>query len=151
ALSRRAFVCMLRMSNTINEDGTGGPSMITLVTAAIATLMVMVAGVAYQTVGLARSARQFPPPGRLVDVGGYRLHAVCLGQGTPGVILDAAIAASSLSWSRVQPDVARFTSVCAYDRAGLAWSDAATGRRTIVRIVDDLHRLLVTAGAPAPY
>ena len=64
-----------------------------------------------------------PAPGTFVRVGRHRLHYRCEGVGTPAVVFDAGIAASSLSWSRVQPEVARFTRACSYDRAGLAWSD----------------------------
>ena len=116
-----------------------------------AVLMLGIAGVFYQLIGSARSARRFPPPGQLVDVGGHRLHAVCAGHGTPTVVLESGIAASSLSWTRVEPEVARFTSVCAYDRAGLAWSDPSNTPRTIARIVDELHTLLTTLGCAAPY
>jgi pimeloyl-ACP methyl ester carboxylesterase len=125
-------------------------SILVAVAASVAFTLI-VAGLVYQSIGLARSARRFPPPGRLIDVDGHRLHAVCLGEGQPTVVLESAIAASSLSWSRVQPEVARFARVCAYDRAGLAWSDAAPGPRTIANILDDLHHLLVNIGAPAPY
>src|SRR4051812_18492736 len=98
------------------------------------------AGAVYQSIGLARDARRFPPPGRLIDIGDVRLHAVCRGQGTPAVIFESAIAASSLSWSAVQPGVARMTSTCTYDRAGLGWSSApATPRLTLASRVDDLE------------
>jgi pimeloyl-ACP methyl ester carboxylesterase len=100
------------------------------------------AGFLYQWRGLARDARRFSPPGELVDVGGHRLHVVCQGEGMPTVVLESAIAASSLSWLRVQPDVARFTRVCAYDRAGLGWSDQSTVPRTFARILDDLHAVI---------
>jgi pimeloyl-ACP methyl ester carboxylesterase len=116
-----------------------------------AVLVLVIAGIFYQLIGSARSAHRFPPPGRLVDVGGCRLHAVCLGQGAPTVVLESAIAASSLSWTRVQPQVARFTSVCAYDRAGLGWSDGSPTPRTMPRIVDDLHALLTRTACAAPY
>jgi len=122
-----------------------------LTVAGLAVLALAVAGAIYQAIGSARSARRFPPPGQLVDVGGQRLHAVCVGHGTPTVVLESGIAASSLSWARVQPEVARFTSVCAYDRAGLAWSDASTAPRTIARIVDELHALLTKLECAAPY
>jgi len=112
--------------------------------------MAMIAGAVYQSVGLRSSARRFPPAGRLVDVNGHRLHVVSLGQGHPVVLLESAIAASSLSWARVQPEVAAFTRVCAYDRAGLAWSDAAAQPPTIARLCDEMQRLLVTVGASAP-
>jgi pimeloyl-ACP methyl ester carboxylesterase len=59
-----------------------------------------------------------PAPGRFVDIGGFRLHLNCAGSGTPTVILDAALGGSSVSWSLVQPEVARFARVCSYDRAG---------------------------------
>lgn len=116
-----------------------------------AVLVILVAGAFYQLLGSVRDARRFRPPGRLVDVGGHRLHAVCLGQGTPTVVLESGIAASSLSWTRVQPEVARFTGVCAYDRAGLAWSEPSTAPRTIARIVDELHALLTKLECAAPY
>lgn len=120
------------------------------VTAAVLLALVL-AGVIYQAVGLARDARRFPRPGQLVDVGGYRLHAVCHGRGSPTVVLESAIAASSLSWSGVQAAVARFTRVCAYDRAGLGWSDASTAPRSRARIIDELHALLVNMNCAGPY
>jgi pimeloyl-ACP methyl ester carboxylesterase len=116
----------------------------------LVALTLAIAGVIYQSLGLVHDARRFPPPGELVDVGGYRLHAVCRGRGAPTVVLESALAASSLSWARVQPDVARFTSVCAYDRAGLGWSDASTGPRTFARTLDELHTVLTQLKCTAP-
>jgi len=78
------------------------------------------------------------PPGALVDVGGHRLHLLCHGTGAPAVLLEAGVAASSVSWTLVQPAIARFTRVCAYDRAGLGWSDTASSARTFARVCDDL-------------
>ena len=99
-------------------------------------------GVLYQTLAMRRQNRRFAAPGRLVDVGGHRLHATCVGEGRPVVLLESGIAASSLSWSVVQPEVAKFTRVCAYDRAGFAWSDAPSCPRTFDRIVEELAALL---------
>ncbi len=90
-------------------------------------------------------------PGSLVPVGGHRLHYRCEGEGTPGVVMDAGIAASSLSWARVRPEVARFTRACSYDRAGLAWSEAATTPRSLPTLVRELHTVIHHAGLPAPY
>ena len=59
------------------------------------------------------------------------------------VLLESGIAASSFSWALVQPEVAKFTRVCAYDRAGLAWSDVPSCPRTSTRIVDELDAVLV--------
>src|SRR5688572_24759739 len=102
----------------------------------------LLAGVLYQLVGTAQGRRRFTPPGIFVDAGGHRLHAVCSGSGRPLVLLESGIAASSLSWSAVQPAIASFTRACAYDRAGLAWSDPPSSPRSFSRIVDELAVVL---------
>jgi len=91
-----------------------------------------------------------PAPGTFVRVGRHRLHYRCEGDGTPAVVFDAGIAASSLSWSRVQPEVARFTRACSYDRAGLAWSDLSDTPRTMPTLVDELHQVIAHAQVGAP-
>jgi pimeloyl-ACP methyl ester carboxylesterase len=91
------------------------------------------------------------PPGRLVDIGTHRLHLHCAGEGSPTVVFDAALGASSLSWSLVQPAVAGVTRACTYDRAGFGWSDAGPLPRTAGRIADELHQLLGRAAVPGPY
>ncbi len=108
---------------------------------------VLAAGALYQWAG---SRRRPPPPGALVDVGGHRLHVHCAGRGSPVVLLESGIAASSLSWSLVQPRIAGFTRVCAYDRAGLAWSGPPSCPRTLARILDDLSALLAHVAAVQP-
>jgi hypothetical protein len=60
--------------------------------------------------------------GGLVDVGGHRLHIWCTGTGDPTVILEDGLGGSTADWGLVQPEVARFTRVCSYDRAGLGYS-----------------------------
>jgi pimeloyl-ACP methyl ester carboxylesterase len=90
-------------------------------------------------------------PGQLFDIGTHRLHLRCDGEGMPAVIFDAALGASSLSWSLVQPDVARITRACVYDRAGFGWSDAGPMPRTAGRIADELYALLRRADIPPPY
>ena len=92
-----------------------------------------------------------PPPGRLVSIGTHRLHLQCAGTGSPAVVFDAALGASSLSWSLVQPAVARVTQACVYDRAGFGWSDAGPLPRTAGRIADELHALLQRGGVAPPY
>jgi pimeloyl-ACP methyl ester carboxylesterase len=107
---------------------------------ALAALLIV--GVVYQQVAVRRQRRRFAAPGRLIDVGGHRLHVTCAGNGSPVVMLESGIAASSLSWSVVQPGVAAFTRVCSYDRAGLAWSEAPSCPRTFDRIVEELAEIL---------
>src|SRR5262245_39485585 len=91
------------------------------------------------------------PSGHVIAAGGHSLHLVCSGQGTPSVVLDAALGASSLSWSLVQPAVAALTRCCAYDRAGFGWSEAGPLPRTADRLADELHVLLQNASVPPPY
>jgi pimeloyl-ACP methyl ester carboxylesterase len=86
----------------------------------------------------------------LIDVDGHRLQAVSQGNGTPIVLLESAIAASSLSWAVVQREVATFTRVCAYDRAGLGWSDAPSSPRTVDRILDELSVVLARLDIHGP-
>jgi pimeloyl-ACP methyl ester carboxylesterase len=114
-------------------------------------LLLVLAGLAYQAIASARDARRYPPPGKLVDVGGYRLHINSTGEGSPVLILDAGWSDCSLNWCLVQPEVAKFTRVCSYDRAGTGWSDVGPSSRSSLQIVRELHTLLKTAGIPGPY
>jgi pimeloyl-ACP methyl ester carboxylesterase len=92
-----------------------------------------------------------PPPGALIDVGGFRLHLSCSGQGRPSVVLDAALGGSSVSWSHVQPALARATRVCSYDRAGFGWSDPGPLPRTAGRMAGELRTLLDRGSVPPPF
>ena len=87
----------------------------------------------------------------LVDVGCRQLYLTCEGQGSPTVVLEAGGRGNSGSWYLVQPKVARFTRVCAYDRAGNGYSDSAPVLDTAQEIADELHSLLATAGIDGPY
>lgn len=110
-----------------------------------------IVGAVYQIVGMVRDRQQYPPPGQMIDIGGHRLHLYCLGTGSPTVILEAAAPGWSLYWSTVQPQLAQTTRVCAYDRAGLGWSDPAPQGWTQEGMAADLHALLRAAGESGPY
>jgi hypothetical protein len=75
----------------------------------------------YAVGGFAKSrlVRENPPPGQMVDVGGYEMHLHCTGEGSPTVILEAGMNDFYVSWVKVQPEIAKTTRVCSYDRAGL--------------------------------
>jgi pimeloyl-ACP methyl ester carboxylesterase len=94
---------------------------------------------------------RYPPPGRMLDVGGRRLHVYETGQGSPTVLLEAGIAATSLSWRPVQDEIAKFARVASYDRAGLGWSDVNSRPLTLSGLADDLQSLLKIAQLPPPY
>jgi len=84
----------------------------------------------------------YPPPGRLIDIGGRRLHLHCSGRGVPTVILVAGGGAFSIDWTLVQQKVAETTRVCSYDRAGLGWSDPGSAEETVEATINDLHLLV---------
>ena len=117
--------------------------------AAIALLIVC--GVAYQQLGLRGDERRFPPPGRMIDVGGYRLHLYETGAGSPSVVLESGISASSLNWRTVQAEVTKFARVCSYDRAGLGWSDLCDQACTPMSLAVQLRTLLQHAEVPPPF
>lgn len=99
----------------------------------------------------APALHEYPPPGRLIDIGGRKLHLYCTGTGSPTVILVAGGGAFSIDWALVQPKVAQDTSVCSYDRAGLAWSDPGPADETVEQTISDLHILLKKSGEKGPY
>jgi len=96
----------------------------------------------------------FPPPGKLIDIGGWKLHLNCTGTRAaqaPLVILEPGIGDFSVEWALVQPEVAKTARVCSYDRAGDGWSEMGPYPRTFKQIVYELHTLLERAAERPPY
>lgn len=90
-------------------------------------------------------------PGLLVDAGGFRLNLYCMGSGSPTVVFDSGWGDWAPAWSKVQPQIAKWTRACSYDRAGTGFSDPGPMPRTSVRIADELHTALHNAGVTGPY
>ena len=108
-------------------------------------------GATYQYVGTKIDEQKYLPIGTMVDIGGYELHVVDQGVGGPTVVIDSGVGCNCLDWSLVQPEIAKFTRVVSYDRAGYAWSDESPLDRTNDNIVEELRILLQVIGAPPPY
>jgi len=113
-------------------------------------------GVIYQNIAMARDWKLYPPPGQLVDVGGYRMHLYCIGEGSPTVILEAGSGGKGvIAWALVQKQMAdaSHTRVCSYDRAGMGWSepDPADKPRSSIQVAQTLHTLLHNAKIEPPY
>jgi len=111
-------------------------------------------GAAYQTIATQLDKRAYLPPGQMIDVGGYQLHLNCAGanlEGSPTVILEQALGGISSGWALVQPEVAKVTRVCSYDRAGMGWSDSSPEPRDAQHIAQELHTLLQNANISGPY
>jgi pimeloyl-ACP methyl ester carboxylesterase len=119
----------------------------------IAVLLTLaVFGAIYQAIATEIDQRTYSPPGELVDVGNHSLHINCVGEGSPTVILEAANLGMSAHWVRVQQQLAQTTRVCAYDRAGLGWSEAGPEPRDARQISSELHTLLTNAASTeGPY
>src|SRR5215210_1905822 len=114
-------------------------------------LALAVAGAIYQAIATELAERAYPPPGEMPDVGGYSLHINCVGQGSPTVLLDGGSGEWSAQWVRVQREVSGTTRVCAYDRAGMGWSEMGPEPRDARQITSELHTLLSKAGIEGPY
>ena len=89
-----------------------------------------------------------PPIGKLVDVGGYRVHLYCTGSGSPAVVIVGA--GFSFNWGLVQPEVGKFTQVCSYDHSGIGWSDDGPKDSCSLR-VSEVHTALKNAEINGPY
>jgi pimeloyl-ACP methyl ester carboxylesterase len=110
-------------------------------------LTLLVAGIVYEQIARHRAARDYPPRGQMVDIGGRKMHIDCRGQGAPVVIFEAGLGTTgSLSWDRVHDAAAQTTRACAYDRAGIMWSDPTPGEQDAEKVSDDLHATLKAAG-----
>ena len=115
-------------------------------------LFALIIGISFQ--GTEGTPPPLPPPGQLIDVGGWKLHLNCTGTraaGTPLVILEPGVGAFSVEWSLVQPELAKTTRVCSYDRAGAGWSEMGPHPRTYKQLTYELHTLLERAGEKPPY
>jgi pimeloyl-ACP methyl ester carboxylesterase len=113
-------------------------------------IVAVLTGATYQWIATRNELSATPPPGRLVDVGGHRLHIWCSGAGAPSVILETGLGGSSVGWGFVQPAVAQFTRVCSYDRAGMGYSDPGPSPRTARRTARELAQLLDPSGIDGP-
>lgn len=112
--------------------------------------MVML-GVGYQALATELDKRIFAPRGQLYSVNGHQMHLVCMGEGSPAVILQAGSMAESTWWFRIQTELAEQTQVCAFDRPGMGWSEPVDEPRTASIMNGELHALLEEAGIDGPY
>lgn len=114
-------------------------------------ILLIVLGVVYQTVTTETEKGAYTPRGQLYTVNGHQMHMICMGEGSPSVILEAGGSADSLWWYWVQNQVAEQTQVCAYDRPGHGWSEPTTEPRDALTLASELHTLLEQADVPAPH
>jgi len=104
----------------------------------------------FNSIALLRFRGHNPPPGETYIVDGHKMHIYCTGSGSPTIVLDAGLGNDALIWGGVQPELAKTTRVCAYDRAGFGWSDARPAPRDADHIAAELHGLLSEAKVDGP-
>lgn len=115
-------------------------------------VLAIIVGSCCESIGRRNAARDFPPPGKMVDIGERRIQLDCRGSGSPVVVFESGLDIDgSLSWSAVQDSVAKTTRACTYSRAGIMWSDPHYGPQNGKSIAEDLHAVLDLAGERPPY
>ena len=124
---------------------------VTLKVFGAALLLSVLAGVVYEQLGRRRDRARLPQIGQSVDIGGRSLNIYCSGEGSPTVVFESGAGAPGYAWSHIQPEIAKLTRACWYDRAGEGWSDPGPFPRTSAAVAQDLHELLRRAGIPPPY
>lgn len=146
------------MSNTDVTDGKkrkGAGCLRWLGRVALGGVMLLlglaVIGAVYQGIASARDAKQYKPVDQMVDVNGLQMRLDCRGSGSPTVVLEAGAQSSGMYWVRIQDQVAEFTRVCSYDRAGYGWSDTVHEAMLPQQVAEMLHALLEKGGEGPPY
>ncbi|MBC3875133.1 alpha/beta hydrolase [Undibacterium flavidum] len=114
-------------------------------------LVLLIVGTIYENLGRRSAAQNFPPPGKLVDIGGRHIQLDCRGSGSPTVVFQSGQdMAGSLSWSAVHDEIAKATRACAYSRAGIMWSAPHDAPALAKSIAEDLHAALKNANEKGP-
>ncbi len=114
-------------------------------------VILVIAGAFYQYAATGQDAQKYPPPGKMIDVGSFKMHLNCIGEGSPTVVLDNGLYFGSFGWNSVPQEIAKFTRVCTFDRAGIGWSEASPHGRGIKYVNKELHDLLTNAGEQKPF
>src|SRR5882724_4911865 len=118
---------------------------------ALVFVVCVAASSSFNLLYLRHQKTRYPVPGKFYQVYGKTMHIYCAGLGSPTVVIEPGIGGDWLDWQRVQPELAKTTRVCSYDRAGLGWSEGQSGPRDAVNIASQLHTLLQQAGEQGPF
>lgn len=117
----------------------------------ILAMIIVIIGTIYEALGRRDATASYPPRGKLVDVGGRKMHIDCRGTGSPTVVFESGLGTGgTIDWTLVHDKIAQTTRACAYDRAGIMWSDPKTTPQHAATVADDLHALLKGAGIIDP-
>ena len=118
----------------------------------VVTVLISMILVIYEQISRAYYESTIVPSGELVDVGGYNLHYLKMGKGSPTVIFESGVdSRSHVQWSNLQQKLSQFSTTISYDRAGYLFSDSSNKEKNIVNISNDLEIMLEKIDAPKPY
>lgn len=120
----------------------------------VTIISLVILGFIYEQASEYYDSKTLKAPGQMVQVGVHKMHIYCTGQnvnGSPTVIFEAGGGNAYISWSRVQPEIAKSTKVCSYDRSGLGFSEGTNDDRTNLEVTKELETLLRNANIPGPY
>jgi len=119
---------------------------------AVLLCVTLAAGWLHEKVSEVQDARRYKAPGAMIGLGGYKLHLFCEGTGSPTVIIQVGSGEPALVFRPVQDKVAELTRVCAYDPAGIGWSDPfPKAAETFEERATQLATLLKNAHVAGPY
>jgi len=121
-----------------------------VVSALLALALVAFGGLVYEAYADAAATREYPPPGMLVDVGGRRLHLICIGNGSPTVLFEPSGFGNATSGVRARERISSRTRVCSYDRIGMGWSDPGPASVSAADLANDLAVLQDRANLGSP-
>lgn len=122
-----------------------------LITITSIVILVVISGFSYEAIASYQGVKDYPPEGKMVDAGEFKLHLQKQGEGKPTIILEAGSGASSLSWNDLPEELAKYGTVVTYDRGGYAWSEEPTTERTGENIVKELYTALKNEKIEGPY
>ena len=117
----------------------------------LAIIILLISGAVYQNQAMASDIENYPPPGEMIDVGGFEMHLYCEGEGSPTVVFESGLGDSSLTWWTIRETIVQETRTCVYDRASMGWSDFTNTVPDRNYVVNNLHTLLHNAGEEAPF
>lgn len=115
-------------------------------------VLAIVTGSIYEAISWRNTLAKYPPPGKMADIGGRKMYIDCRGTGSPTVVFEAGLdVGGAISWTLVHDSIAKNSRACAYNRAGIVWSEPSPAPHNAVTVANDLHATLTVAGEKGPY
>ncbi len=114
-------------------------------------IVLLIGGWTFEEWSERSDVKRFQPPGQLVDIGGRKMHLHCTGEGNPTVVLEPGAGEFAALVGALQREIAAFTHVCSYDRAGYGWSEPTSPGRSFDARAADLDLVLTNAHVEGPH